>query len=176
MAINPPSDIVLEVARAADPASYRAAAEKLASLGGMAAPSGDDFADVVRSLSAEAPVSLPFDSASAWVDLRNREALAGSLHDGSPRSGANRPYERFEAFVLQSFVETMLPENAETVFGPGNTGAIWKSMLAEHLAAQLARAGGIGIAERISAAHPTETRPGADRAGAAGITVAPGRG
>ena len=42
----------------------------------------------------------------------------------------------------------MLPKNAESVFGSGTAGGIWKSMLAEKLADQISRSGGIGIAQR----------------------------
>lgn len=57
----------------------------------------------------------------------------------------------FEAFVLQSFIESMLPEKSESVFGTGRAAAFWKSMLAEHVANELAHAGGIGIARLVEA-------------------------
>jgi hypothetical protein len=69
------------------------------------------------------------------------------------------PFRRFEAFVLQSFVETMLPDGAEHVFGSGNAGAIWKSFLAEQIGQEIADAGGIGIAEQVAAAY---SAPAAD--------------
>ena len=37
----------------------------------------------------------------------------------------------FEAFVLQSFIQEMLPKKAEGVYGSGIAGDIWRSMLAE---------------------------------------------
>ncbi|WP_445502363.1 rod-binding protein [Microvirga sp. G4-2] len=43
----------------------------------------------------------------------------------------------------------MLPKNAENTYGKGNAGSIWKSMMAEQIGTQVARAGGIGIAEHI---------------------------
>jgi peptidoglycan hydrolase FlgJ len=68
-------------------------------------------------------------------------------------------FRQFEAFVLQSFIETMLPKNAETVFGKGTAGTVWKSMLAEKLADQISRSGGVGIAQRIAAVSNTEVAP-----------------
>lgn len=73
-------------------------------------------------------------------------------------TGATRPAEvrntspahKFEALVLHQFVETMLPDDASTVFGEGSTGEIWKSMLAEQVADQMASSGGIGIADLLS--------------------------
>ena len=60
------------------------------------------------------------------------------------------PLEQFEGFVLRSFVEEMLPSKASTYFGTGTAGAIWRSMLAEHIGDELARGGGIGIAAAIA--------------------------
>ena len=59
------------------------------------------------------------------------------------------PFQQFEAFVLQSFIENMLPEDNEAVYGNGLAGGMWKSMMAEQIANQLAKAGGIGIADRV---------------------------
>ncbi len=56
--------------------------------------------------------------------------------------------------MLQQFVEAMMPEKSETVFGKGNAGSIWKSMLSEQIGQQIAKAGGIGIAKALGKAHP----------------------
>ncbi len=42
MAINPPSDLVMDVARAADPQAYRFAAERLKSISANTGPAGAD--------------------------------------------------------------------------------------------------------------------------------------
>ncbi|MDZ4792432.1 MAG: rod-binding protein [Hyphomicrobiales bacterium] len=55
---------------------------------------------------------------------------------------------QFEAFVLQSFIEPMLP-SSDGVYGGGTAGSFWKSMLAEKLATEMAKSGGIGIAKHI---------------------------
>ncbi|WP_416186596.1 rod-binding protein [Fulvimarina uroteuthidis] len=60
------------------------------------------------------------------------------------------PMQQFEAFALRSFVESMLPSEATNFFGAGTAGNIWRSMMAEQLGNQLARGGGIGIADMIS--------------------------
>lgn len=83
----------------------------------------------------------------------------------APGTGAALPtaaksaeaFRQFESFVLQSFIETMLPQNAESVFGSGTAGSVWKSMLAEKLADQISRSGGIGIAARIAAGPEART-------------------
>jgi Rod binding domain-containing protein len=44
----------------------------------------------------------------------------------------------------------MLPNDAPNVYGSGVAGKIWKSMLAEHLANEMAKSTSFGIAERIA--------------------------
>lgn len=65
------------------------------------------------------------------------------------KSGELTPAQQFEGFVLQSFVEPMLPKEDSTYFGEGTAGSIWRSMLAERIGAEMAEAGGIGIAKMI---------------------------
>jgi hypothetical protein len=72
-----------------------------------------------------------------------------------PRPGASITAERkaalqFEAFVLQSFIEAMLPRHADSVFGSGTAGTLWKSMFAEKLAMELASSAGLGIADMVA--------------------------
>ncbi len=68
---------------------------------------------------------------------------------------------QFEAFVLQCFIEPMLP-SADGVYGGGTAGGFWKSMLAEKLAVEMAKGGGIGIAARLikSEAAKASAAPG----------------
>ena len=62
-------------------------------------------------------------------------------------------YRKFEAVLLQNFVESMLPKDDES-FGDAASAGIYRSMMAEQLANQIANAGGIGIAKAIEKAHP----------------------
>lgn len=62
------------------------------------------------------------------------------------------PAQKFEAFVLQSFIELMLPKEAENVYGSGTAGGYWKSMMAEQMAVQIARTGKTGVADYIDKA------------------------
>jgi peptidoglycan hydrolase FlgJ len=159
MAISPISDIVLEVAKAADPASYSAAAGRLSRLAGSAAavpamptsdaPVPESFAETLGNVGTPRPIAphMPFDPALALVRMQNQDTLAAQ---------AGSPFEKYEAFVLSSFVETMLPKDSEVLYGAGTAGEIWKSMLAEGLGAQLAKVGGIGIADMLSSAVQEE--------------------
>lgn len=138
MAIQPPSDIVLEVTRAVEPSRYQAALERLKNM--PANQAGVDFADTFDAV--RRPVlGSTHDIEGALTAMRSRAASV------RPREGD--PYRKFEAFVLQNFIEAMLPENGEVVFGTGTAGKIWKSMLAEKMGEQVAAAGGIGIAEML---------------------------
>jgi flagellar protein FlgJ len=171
LAISPPSDIVLDVARAADPARYRAAVERLTQMSGLASGALDAAGAAYEGISdALAPVlqGLP--------DFRGK--LSGLPEASTP--AVPESYRKFEAFVLQSFVQTMLPENATHVFGEGNAGAVWKSFLAEQIANEIAAAGGVGIAEQIAAVHPGPDAEETDRPivpaarGSSANTVVPG--
>jgi Rod binding domain-containing protein len=67
--------------------------------------------------------------------------------------------EKFESFVLQSFIQEMMPDNASEVYGSGIAGDFWKSMMSEKIAEQVAARGGIGIAETIREGRQTPVRP-----------------
>jgi peptidoglycan hydrolase FlgJ len=60
------------------------------------------------------------------------------------------PFVEFEALVLQTFIQSMLPKDAETVYGKGLSGEMWQAMLAEKIASQVTQRGGIGIAARLA--------------------------
>ncbi|NJO23058.1 MAG: hypothetical protein HC868_09035 [Sphingomonadales bacterium] len=68
-------------------------------------------------------------------------------------------FRQFESFILQSFIENMLPKNAESVFGKGTAGGVWKSMMAEKLADQISRSGGIGIARKLAGPQVSSAPP-----------------
>jgi Rod binding domain-containing protein len=75
-------------------------------------------------------------------------AKAGTRGAADKSSAA---FRELESFVLQSFITEMLPKNASNVFGKGTAGAVWRSMLAEKLAAEIVKGGGLGIAQKIAA-------------------------
>ncbi|MBV2144356.1 rod-binding protein [Falsochrobactrum sp. TDYN1] len=132
MAINPPSDLVMDVARAADPQAYRVAAERLKSISGGTVVAGaatgltrDNFASFSESL-------------AAGVSVRP---------DGG--NAANPAYRKFEAFMLQSFVQSMFTSDTTATFGKGISGEYWKSMMAEAMANKMADTGGVGVARML---------------------------
>jgi hypothetical protein len=166
VSINPPSDIVLDVARASDPREYRAAVDRLKQLSGTEV--AKDASAASASASREA-FSVPFPSShqttSQPVQSQAAPESAGSPPAASKTASAllspttqgatdnNKSaaaYQKFEAFLLQTFVEAMLPKDASNVYGSGTAGDIWRSMFAEHIANELAESAKLGIATRIS--------------------------
>ena len=133
MAISLPSDIVLDVARAAEPAGVEAARAELARRSGGASPAG------------EARVF------SLTEAIATRTSAAAGAEPATPES-----FKRFEAMVLQTFIQNMLPKDTEQVYGKGVAGDMWKSLLAEQLAGVMAKRGGIGISERVLRDHYVE--------------------
>ena len=155
MSIAPPSDVVLDVAQAADPQKVRAATARLVQLGAGAA-AGDDFAAQLASV--------------------GRTGSSGALSTSLPFSGAGRsemphkgsPYEKFEAMMLQNFIEEILPKDSD-LFGDATSADAYRSMLADQLATQLAKTGRLGVAhaiERAESVHaaaanqPVQLQPG----------------
>ena len=120
MAVSLATDIIMDVANAADPERVQAARDRLSAFASRG-PSSTNFAATL-----DAPQS----------------AVARAADPAGP-------FQQFESFVLQSFIEHMLPQENESVYGNGLAGDMWKSMMAEQLANQMAKAGGIGIADRI---------------------------
>lgn len=67
--------------------------------------------------------------------------------------------QKFEAFVLQTFIQEMMPKEAEGVFGSGVAGDFWRSLMAEKVAEQVAQRGDLGIANLVRDGNVAPTRP-----------------
>ena len=159
MIVTATPDVVLDVLEAADPAAQRAATAKLDAL----KPSDADFAATMEAEVGKAKASTADQSATKVSDAQSG-AVNGAPVQVIKAPASGEVYRKFEAFILQTFVETMLPKESEEVFGKGTAGGVWKSMLAEQLGSQLAKGKGIGIARQLAAAQPA----GPDATGKAG--------
>jgi flagellar protein FlgJ len=124
LAISPPSDIVLDVARAVDPAGIGAARAELARRSGASATANSAFS------------------------IDNPQNSAPGETKATPET-----FVRFEAMVLQTFIQSMLPKQAQAVYGSGLAGDLWQSLLAQQLSDVMADRGGIGIADSILRDH-----------------------
>ena len=138
MSINPATDIVLDVARAADPARYKRAVAKLD------AADGAGFAD---SLAAEG--SAPATPAPAPVP-QHAPVIAQDSNTAAGRAAVT--YRKFEAMALANMLEAAMPRD-ENFFGKGVAGDTWKSMLIDQIASQMAKHGGVGIADELARAE-----------------------
>jgi hypothetical protein len=151
MAISPTSDILLDVANAADPNQVRVATARLAKLAAdPAAPADFDAAlsDVTRAASPGSATKLPLDPLSGTPPTRARDQIKGTMN----------AYQKFEALLLQSFIEEMLPKDDE-LYGDKISSGPYRSMMAEQLANQFEKSGGIGIAKAVEAKHPPLNAP-----------------
>lgn len=143
MSIAPPSDIIFDVAQAADPQRLQAATTKLNALATASGGAAVDFQTLLASAAARpAATGAPKPPASS-------PSFAGHATTLNPQMS---PYRKFEAVLLQTFVQEMLPKDAH-LFGDAASGDAVRSMLAEQLADQLAKSGKIGIARMIEKAH-----------------------
>lgn len=138
MAISPPGDIVLDVMRAADPERVEAARAHLQRAAQSAAGTGAQF------------------------------QMAAAAAPKPAEGGAGEAYRQFEAMVLGTFVQSMLPEEASSVYGDGLAGDMWKSILGQHLGEAISQRGGIGIANRLLADRYVEGDKVVPLSGAAG--------
>lgn len=134
MAISPPTDLVMDVLRAADPAQVEEAqarlkANRAAFRASSLAETGNGFANTVAILNQNQG-----GSGLGNIDVRAEQKQV-------PES-----YRKFEAMVLQNFVKSMMPNDSENVYGKGNTGDMWKSMMAEQIGNVMAKGNGVGIA------------------------------
>ncbi len=135
MSKPPQTDIVMEVARAADPERAAAVAERLNALASRGAASAQDFTSALNEIQRPSPV---------------RPAIT------APVSREAKAERQFESVVLSQFIGEMLPKDTPSAFGQGYAGDMWRSMLAERVADQIAASGRLGIAHRLFAQHPVE--------------------
>lgn len=136
MAISPPSDLVLDVVRAADPSSVQEAQAKLKS--NRASFEANSLADAGNGFGAA-------------VSILNRDTAPMATATGAVSSKAiPETYRKFEAMVLQNFVKSMLPAESEEIYGKGTAGEIWRGMMAEQIGDVIAKGGGIGIAASLT--------------------------
>jgi peptidoglycan hydrolase FlgJ len=135
------NDLIADVLDAADPVARKNAAARLERM--APAPNGD-FASTIKDEFA-AGQSRAIAATSTAVPttpvIRQSDSSGGT-------------YRKFEAFVLQMFVESMLPKDAEQVFGKGTAGNVWRSMMAEQIGNEMARGKGIGIAQQLAKSRP----------------------
>ncbi len=143
MSIQPPSDIVLDVAQAADPLKSMAAAQKLMRATATD-PSNEGFGEVLENVSA------PTGDANLQSRLGFMSVAPGAGHPSAvdPKTKA---YKGLEALIFQNLFETTLPHDES--LGAGMAGDVWRSMMAEQLGKQAANVIDLGLFPKTKASH-----------------------
>ncbi len=144
MSIQPPSDIVLDVAQAADPVKSMAAAQKLMRMSAPAETASAGFSDVLGNMAAPADDHL--------ANLRGRLSLPEGTADAAASDARTKAYKGMEALVLQNLFEETLPKDDSVIFGKGMAGNVWRSMLAEQLSKQMVKVVDLGLFPKPAAA------------------------
>ena len=148
VSINPVSDIVMDVARSADPFKSRVAAEKL-SRGEIKhqAPSGD-FIHLLANTS-----TMPQISGNSLGEHGTESSYI------KPPNARTKAYKGLEQLVLKNLLENMLPKESGTFFGVGTAGDIWRSFLADQLATQVGKTVNLGLDRQKLRKHQSSRRP-----------------
>jgi hypothetical protein len=154
MSISPPSDIILDVARAADPVRQQRAIARLSQMAPMA--EGESFDRILDAGAAEAAATK---SAPPPSDPRPMaRPPVGPV--ATETSDAAKVFQSFEAMALATMIEAAMPKQGDAIFGSGTAGSAWKSMLAEQIGIQMAEAGGIGMARQLASQARFGQEPG----------------
>ncbi len=147
MSIFPATDLIADVAKAADPKRQQVALRRL-----EAAASAPEvsFASLTQEsgLKAQAPSSSTWRAAGVGLRAAYPPPSSATTFASTPSNPAAEAAKKFEALVLQTFFEALLPKDAET-FGSGASGNVWRSMMAEQLSDKLAASGVIGLKKML---------------------------
>jgi peptidoglycan hydrolase FlgJ len=141
MAISPPSDLILDVARAADPQKAAVVTRALVSAASAGVATGEFSAAIKNvtdgSVGRDFSYRSPSPPVHPAIQTTPQKAVVG-----------------LESVLLKSFIDQMLPKDAVDVFGSGVAGDVWKSMLSEKIAAEVAKSGTLKIGQRLFETHP----------------------
>lgn len=144
-------DLILGVASAADSVKQREALARLERISGQSVAATDQGPASPERLNEWLTEVRSSITAAAQQKQPTELSLAASTKATPDKK--SEVYTQFEAVLLQNMVEAMMPTDSQAMFGSGTAGSIWKSMLAEKVAEEIARSGTIGIAKQIAAAE-----------------------
>ena len=144
MSIQPPSDIVMDVARAADPGKRDAALRRLETLSGDA---GASFATTLAS-TRNSTDAVRTDAAALRTNMAIAKPTAANARAPSTPHTMHEAMGALETVFLRNAFDTMLPASSHVPGFAGAGAGAFKSMLADALANQVAASGGLGILSR----------------------------
>jgi peptidoglycan hydrolase FlgJ len=168
MSISINTDLVLDVVKASTPDRTRMAQLKLGGdrlntgivskfqefLGGRMFAS-THVRDLPADLVGDVVNSADKNRMSAATEkLGGAEALVASnnlgMGDAANVKNSDKQNQQFEAMILRSFVEEMMPKATPSLYGEGTAGEIWRSMQSDYMSQEIAKSGGVGIAKMLS--------------------------
>lgn len=105
---------------------------------------------------AQGAVAAPAAPVAAPARIASNQSFDTALAAMRPAEAPSLGME-FEAATLSSFLAHLLPSDDAQIWG-GSAGAMWRGIYAERLAADVAAAGGIGLAAVIDRMVGAEER------------------
>jgi len=109
---------------------------------------------------ARTDIARRSETAAPTAEFSVGEEDAGKATDTASAAKSPESFRKFEAMVLQTFIQNMLPKDGAAVYGKGMAGDMWKSLMAEKMAEVMSERGGIGIADRMFGQYDAaKTRP-----------------
>lgn len=137
MSIFPPTDLIIDVDNAADPSKRSMAIQRLKH---------------ISSTLSDHPVNIVSDTHMTHFENSYRPASLSSIQERATPHQINQDpvneassLKKFEAFLLQSWLELLLPKIEGGAYGHDGAAGTWRSLFAEQLGAQLAQKDCIGI-------------------------------
>jgi flagellar protein FlgJ len=151
MTIFPATDIVSDVANSADSRQLALGLQRLRNL--SASTEGAQITNQTSSgaLPENRRGSVDATRFDAFIKSSGKVAHGSAVAHGEAKSPGAIAAQKFEAFVLQTWLEVLLPRTEGGSFGTDGSANIWRSMMAEQLGMQLARNGAIGLKKIITA-------------------------
>ena len=146
MSVTISSDLVVDVMNAAPPRIARAATLRLTDIA-----DGTGFATTLQGVKGHRPGKIAGDMiADVMSAAEPGRAAAAEQRLASLSATVAGPYKAFEAFMLRTAFEDMLPPVETGAFGSGFAGSVWRSMAAEQFASLFTDRGGIGLAKTLA--------------------------
>lgn len=137
MSIFPSSDIITDVGRAADPSSQVEAVHRLERLSRTQA---NDL-----SINPGSGIRNNHNHPNLSFNVPNSSGSSFSTHSSSTVGPEPSPFRKFEAYILQTWLEILLPRDGGIVYGHDQASGIWRSLMAEQLGNQLAKTNALGL-------------------------------
>ncbi len=153
MSISPPSDILLDSLRGADPAARTASLEKLKKYGQTVITPANGEPSFKNQLTRVQTNGMPFHASSALTQMRN-DALLNKPQTTPTRTAL----QQFEGTFIKNFIDTMQPTTTSSLYGKGTAGSVWQSFMSDAVAKKISEAGGVGIAKSLETQLVSEAR------------------